>query len=177
MDARLQELLDHHEIKKLLNIYCHGCDRLDPERMASVFHSESWVDHAAEHCPGPEFVQETMAAQQAHTSMVSHLLGQSQIDVKGDQAASETYFFCTLRGSAQMGAKLLTFMGGRYIDTFAKDGGQWKIKKRICVRDWSYSQVVEQDFLAAVPFIDGTWSGEDPSYSALGIKHSGPPRV
>jgi hypothetical protein len=42
------------------------------------------------------------------------------------------------------------------------------------VRDWSYSQLVAQDFLENVPFIDGTWSGDDPSYSALGIKHSGP---
>jgi hypothetical protein len=174
METRLQELLDHHEIKKLLNTYCHGCDRLDAGRMASVFHSDSWVDHAADHCPGTQFVRETMVAQQAHTSMVSHLLGQSQIQVMRDEAASETYFFCALRGSAQAGPKLLTFLGGRYIDSFAKDAGQWKIKKRVCVRDWSYSQTVEQDFLAAVPFIDGTWSGDDPSYPALRIKHSGP---
>jgi len=105
------------------------------------------------------------------------LLGQSQIRVTGEEAASETYFFCALRGSAQTGAKLLTFLGGRYIDAFAKEGGQWKIKKRVCVRDWSYSQSVERDFLATVPFIDGTWSGDDPSYPALGIKHSGPPKA
>src|SRR5580698_9268243 len=128
METRLQELLDHHEIKKLLNTYCHGCDRLDAGRMASVFHSDSWVDHAADHCPGTQFVRETMVAQQAHTSMVSHLLGQSQIQVMRDEAASETYFFCALRGSAQAGPKLLTFLGGRYIDSFAKDAGQWKIK-------------------------------------------------
>jgi hypothetical protein len=125
METRLQELLDHHEIKKLLNTYCHGCDRLDAGRMASVFHSDSWVDHAADHCPGTQFVRETMVAQQAHTSMVSHLLGQSQIQVTRDEAASETYFFCALRGSAQTGPKLLTFLGGRYIDSFAKDAGQW----------------------------------------------------
>lgn len=177
MDARLQELLDHHEIKKLLSIYCHGCDRLDAERMASVFHSDSWVDHAADHCPGREFVEATMVAQKAHTSMVSHLLGQSQIEVKGEEAASEPYFFVALRGSGQTGAKLLTFMGGRYVDTFAKDAGRWKIKKRVCVRDWSYSQVVEQDFIEALPFIDGAWSGDDPSYAVLGIKHSGQTRV
>lgn len=177
MDVRLQELLDHHEIKKLLNIYCHGCDRLDAERMASVFHSDSWVDHAADHCPGREFVDVTMAAQKVHTSMVSHLLGQSQIDVKGEDAASETYFFVALRGTGQTGAKLLTFMGGRYVDTFAKEAGEWKIKKRVCVRDWSYSQVVEKDFLEAQPFIDGAWSGDDPSYAVLGIKHSGRAQV
>jgi hypothetical protein len=177
MDASLQELLDHHEIKKLLNTYCHGCDRLDAGRMVTVFHSDSWVDHAADHCPGPEFVDASMAAQQAHTSMVSHLLGQSQIEVKGEQAGSETYFFVALRGSAQTGPKLLTFMGGRYVDTFAKDAGQWKIKKRVCVRDWSYTQAVEQDYLETVPFIDGTWSGDDPSYAALGIKHSGRSKV
>jgi hypothetical protein len=174
MDARLQELLDHHEIRKLLNAYCHGCDRLDAERMAGVFHSDSWVDHAADHCPGREFVEATMAAQQAHTSMVSHLLGQSSIEVTGEAAGSETYFLVALRGAGEAGAKLLTFMGGRYVDSFAKEADQWKIKKRVCVRDWSYSQAVEQDFLEAHPFIEGAWSRDDPSYAALGLSRSGP---
>jgi hypothetical protein len=174
MDARLQELFDHHDIQKLLNTYCHGCDRLDAERMASVFHTDSWVDHAADHCPGREFVEVTMAAQQAYTSMVSHMLGQSQIEVKDEEAASETYFFVVLRGAGEAGAKLLTFMGGRFLDIFTKEAGQWKITKRACVRDWSYSQTVDQDFLVSQPFIAGSWSGEDPSYVFLGLRHSGP---
>jgi hypothetical protein len=174
MDPRLQELIDHHEIKTLLAVYCHGCDRLDADRMASVFHSDSWVDHAADHCSGREFVNSILAVQQAYTGMVSHLQGQSQIEVTGDEAASETYFFVTLRGPGEEGAKLLTFMGGRYMDTFAKEAGAWKIKKRVCVRDWSYSQAVEQDFLATEPFYDGAWSGEDLSYAFLGLKHRGP---
>jgi hypothetical protein len=174
MDARLQELLDHHEIRKLLNVYAQGSDRLDADRMASVFHPDSWVDHAADHAPGREFVEATMAAQQMYTSMVSHLLGQASIEVKGDEAASETYFFCTLRGAGEEGAKLLTFMGGRYLDTFVRAAGVWKIKKRLCVRDWSYSQTVEQDFLETQPFVDGTLNADDPSYAFLGLKHTGP---
>jgi hypothetical protein len=173
MEASLQELVDHHEIKKLLNIYCQGSDRLDADRMASVFHSDSWVDHAADHCPGREFVEVTMAAELAYTSMVSHLMGQSHIEVKGEGAVSETYFIAVLRGPGEAGAKLLTFMGGRYVDSFAKEAGRWKIQKRVCVRDWSYSQVVEQDFLETQPFIPGSWSGEDPFYTMFGLKHAG----
>jgi hypothetical protein len=174
MDAGLQELLDHHQIRKLIDIYCQGCDRLDAQRMASVFHSDSWVDHAADHCPGPEFVEATMAAQQAYTSMVSHLMGQAQIEVTGDEAASESYFLVVLRGPGEAGAKLLTFMGGRYLDAFAKEAGAWKMKKRVCVRDWSFSHTVEQDFLETQPFLDGAWSDADPLYAMLRLKHSGP---
>ncbi|RYE55546.1 MAG: hypothetical protein EOP18_05735 [Rhizobiaceae bacterium] len=31
MDPRLQEMLDHYEISKTLNEYCHSCDRCDVE--------------------------------------------------------------------------------------------------------------------------------------------------
>jgi hypothetical protein len=37
MDKRLQELLDHHDIAQTLKEYCHGCDRGDEDRMASVY--------------------------------------------------------------------------------------------------------------------------------------------
>ncbi len=29
MDKRLQEMLDHYEITKVLSEYCHGLDRMD----------------------------------------------------------------------------------------------------------------------------------------------------
>ena len=45
MDERLQELWDHHAIRKLLATYCHGCDRADEVLMASTYVRDSWDDH------------------------------------------------------------------------------------------------------------------------------------
>ena len=33
MDPALQELIDYHEIRKMLMTYCHGCDRGEGPRM------------------------------------------------------------------------------------------------------------------------------------------------
>jgi len=47
LDPRLQELLDHHEIRKHLAEYCHACDRGDEALMASCYTGpDSWhPDH------------------------------------------------------------------------------------------------------------------------------------
>jgi hypothetical protein len=45
MNPVLQEVIDHHEIRKVMSVYCHGCDRGDEARMASVYLEQSWDDH------------------------------------------------------------------------------------------------------------------------------------
>jgi hypothetical protein len=171
MDPRLQELIDHHEIKKLIDAYAAGCDRFDAKRMASPFHTQSWVDHGDEHCTGQAFVDEIM--ERAKADAVSHIQGQAQIEVRGDTAGAETYFIATVKPTRADGVAQLNFMGGRYIDWLEKEAGQWKIKKRVCIKDWSYTQIVEQDALGERDWIIGKHSAEDCSYEALGLQHFG----
>ena len=55
MDSRLQEMLDHYEIRKTLALYCHACDRADEAMMAGVYTGEdSFDDHGHVKAPGPE---------------------------------------------------------------------------------------------------------------------------
>jgi hypothetical protein len=175
MDKRLQEMLDHYEITKLLNEYCHGCDRMDQVYMASVYSQNSWDDHGRNKCPGPEFASRTMNDMQAMCNMCSHLMGQTLIRISGDEAGAESYFIATVRSSTDEGGELLKQLGGRYIDTFVREAGQWRIKRRICVRDWSISQPISNDWLAGAGFVEGQRSNDDASASALGIRHSGMP--
>jgi hypothetical protein len=173
MDPHLQELLDERDIRNLLSVYCQGTDRLDAERMVSVFARDSWVDHGDDHGAGEHFVNHILPVQAEQTSMVQHLMGQSLVQLNGDEAAAESYFLCVLRGAGEEGAKFLIFMGGRYLDNFRREDGAWKIAKRVCVKDWSYGQPVENDPLAWANFLPGSWSQADPMYAALGLKHSG----
>jgi hypothetical protein len=69
----------------------------------------------------------------------------------------------------------VTLLSGRYVDTLLREGGQWKIDKRICVRDYSITLDVNNDWLRDNPFVQGKLSGEDPSYAVLGLKHAGFP--
>jgi hypothetical protein len=168
MDDRLQALWDHHEIRQLLAEYCHGCDRWDAERMASVYAEASWDDHGSLKCDGREFASESTRTLADTYEMVSHLLGQSIIKVDGDQAAAETYFFCVLRRNSSGGRIELDQLGGRYVDRLTREDGRWKIKQRVCVRDWSASHGLDEDALAGHGFAPGGRWRSDPGSTALG---------
>ena len=177
MHPRLQELLDHHDIRALLATYCHGCDRADEVEMASVYLEESWDDHGTYKMPGKPFSARTVADSLATTDLVSHLLGQSLIKVTGDRAGAETYFIATLLYPPKEpgGVQTIGQLGGRYVDTLVREEGGWLIQNRVCIREWSHSHAVAGDWLANAGFVGPNRSQTDPSYAALGLTHSGNP--
>lgn len=176
MDARLQALLDHHEIRDVLSTYCQGSDRFDGERMASVFHTDSWVDHADNHGPGRKFVAEALPEQVKYTSAVWHQMGQSMIEVEGDAAKAETYVLVAIRRAPPRESQL-DLMGGRFVDTLMRENGRWLIKTRVQLRDWSVTMPAGQDNLARSGFALGMPSAEDPFYRVFGMVHSGKTRI
>jgi hypothetical protein len=169
MDERLQEMLDHYEITKTLSEYCHGCDRCDEGRMASVYLDSSWDDHGAIQAPGPEFARLMTAKILATTDSLSHMLGQSLIKVSGNEAGAETYFLAVSRSTRADGVQMCNQLGGRFVDKLQRENGRWRIKHRCVIRDWSISMPVEQDWTAGSGLKEGERSNTDPSYAALGI--------
>jgi|SRR6516165_4023886 hypothetical protein len=175
MDERLQEMLDHHEIKKTLAEYCHGCDRADEPHMASIYAAESWDDHGDIKAPGTEFAEKMTARIIETTETLSHLLGQSMITVNGDEAGAETYFLAVAKTARGDGKSLCNQLGGRYVDTLVRENGRWLVKHRAVVKDWAISLPIDVDWTERVGLIDGQRSNADPSYAALGLRHSGIP--
>lgn len=174
MDQRLQEPWDHHEIRQLLARYCHGCDRGDEVEMAATYCENSWDDHGPRKMPGKPFSHETVEESVQTTKVVSHQLGQSYIDVRGDEAGSETYFIASVIYPAKGGGhETLNQLGGRYVDSLAREDGEWKIKRRICVREWSISHPIAQDWLANAGFVETRRGPDDESYSVLNVRHAG----
>jgi ketosteroid isomerase-like protein len=175
MDERLQEMLDHYEITKTLNEYCHACDRCDEAQMRSVYLEDSWDDHGAIQATGPEFARVMTAQVLATTNSLSHLLGQSMIRVSGDEAGAETYFLAVSRSTREDGVEMCNQLGGRYVDTFRRENGRWLIKHRCVVRDWSISMPVEHDWTTHAGLKEGQRSNADPSFTTLGFARSDPP--
>jgi hypothetical protein len=173
---RLQEMLDYYEIRRTISEYCNGCDRLDEQRMGSVYADDSFDDHGTVKAPGPEFAT-TMAASVAQSShSIVHLLGQTLIDVRGDEAGAETYFLATSRTMTDEG-EIANQLSGRFVDTLVRVGDGWKIKYRLVVRDWTAVTPVTQNWDAAMSLTAGTRSNDDPSFRVLGRTHSGPPTL
>lgn len=174
MDERLRELLDHHEIRKLLATYAHGCDRCDTDLMASTYWPDSWDDHGKDQAPGPEFSRlMTREIIPAACETLSHILGQSLITVTGDTAGAETYYVAVTRARGKDGEALCNQLGGRYVDRLERREGQWRVKHRTCLRDWSVTLRVEEDHFALAGLEPGQRSGLDPSYAVLGLRHGG----
>lgn len=175
MDPRLQEMLDHHEIRQMLATYCHGCDRCDEVEMASTYCDDSWDDHGARKLPGKDFSIATIAQSLDVATCVSHLLGQSLIRVDGDTAGAETYFLATVVRPDTGEGKTVNQLGGRYVDTLVREDGKWLVKSRVCVRDWSITLPVDLDWQSDMGFTPGRRDGADVSYGVLGLVHAGNP--
>jgi SnoaL-like domain len=179
----LQEIIDYHEIRKLLAVYCHGCDRGDETRMASAYAKDSWDEHGTIKGSGKDFAAHVMNHYIQTGAACTHSLGQSLVRVNGNEASAETYFVANIARPGENGGEFSNLMGGRYVDAFVRENGQWKIAHRIAVRDWSIGLVFEKEQLEKNAFIQnqllylqGQQSGQDPSYSALGLRHPGLPR-
>jgi len=165
----MQEMLAHFQISKQIWKMCQGCDRLDEGLMASGYAEESWDEHGSQRMSGQDFAQVTMDNRRKLQDVVSHLLGQTLVNVVGDNAGSETYFLATLEAQEEDGSKSLHQMGGRYVDEWIREGGDWKIKKRVTLRDWSITHPVSTDFVATLGFMQGKIDGTDPSFRVLGV--------
>ena len=173
MDERLQEMLDHYEIRKTLSEYCHSCDRCDEAGMRCVYLEDSWDDHGTRSAPGPEFARLMAADVLATTDTLSHLLGQSLIEVSGDEAGAETYFLAVARSTRADGVQMCNQLGGRFVDRLQRENGRWLIRHRTVVRDWAISLPIEYDWTAEAGLREGARSIADPSFAALGTVHAG----
>lgn len=169
--SRLQAMLDHFEITQTIAEYCHGCDRCDEAHMGSVYLDESWDDHGHIKAKGADFARLMTLDIKAQSTSLSHLLGQSLVQVDGDEAGAETYFIAVSRSLGPDGKELCNQLGGRYVDRLAREGGRWFVKHRIAVRDWSISLPIEQDWLSDAGMQAGARSNADPSYAALRRVH------
>ena len=155
--------------------YCRGCDRSDLIEMSSVYCEVSWDDHGRNKCDGRTYAKISIEEGKQETTVVSHQLGQSVIKVDKHYAGAETYFIATVLYLDGNGVETLNQLGGRFVDTLEREDGQWRIKKRTVVREWSYTQPIESDWLANAGFVPARRGQRDVSYATLGLTHSGVP--
>lgn len=171
MDQRLQEMLDHHEIRKTLALYCHACDRGDAELMGSIYTDEgSFDDHGIVKGPGQYYAREITAMIESTTHVISHTLGQSLIEVDGDTARAETFFLAFMTADGE-GAPRLSQLGGRFVDHLDRVGSGWKVRRRIAVHDLSITHQIEEDFLASNGLVRGSRDAADPGVALFGLAH------
>jgi SnoaL-like domain len=166
-DPEVQALLDKQAISELGARYFRGLDRADADLIASVFHADA-VD---EHGQGKSFIGDEIApgilkySNELHVVEGSHHITNQTIQLDGDNATSETYFFGYMLTSND-GADTTLVMAGRYLDRLERRYGEWKIVHRKII----------PELAGATPGV--AWLGQrlkydesdaaDPSYSYFG---------
>ena len=122
------------------------------------------ADYGEEVYQGPsrgfiDFVCEQHRRALTHVHQVTNIL----IELAGERAASEAYFFSDLRAGQGEQVKQITTWG-RYIDQWSRRDGRWAIDRRIMIRDFA-----EVRDVTPAPLPErGRRDRSDPSYSVLG---------
>jgi hypothetical protein len=156
VDQALQDLLDRQAIETRLKLYCRAIDRLDVELLRSVYWPEGTDDHGSFTGNAHEFADFIMGDLRKRVIDGMHAIMHAVIDLHGDFATSESYYwayqlcpggieavteFFGERYAAQHAGRIGDghdfFCGGRYIDLFEKRGGEWKILKRKITNEWN----------------------------------------
>jgi len=169
MNDRLQMMLDHFEIREVIEAYVHACDRSDLEAVKDTYWEDSFDHHGPLAGPGFQFATDCVASLDQNWTSCTHMLGQSRIRVDGDSAGVETYYFASLTRD-QDGTTMLDIQVGRYIDVMERRGGVWRIKDRRCTQEWSTTIPEGPGFMSDPSFLKGIRSTEDLSYKALSLE-------
>ena len=144
--ARLDRLEANDACQTVLFDYARANDRVDEPLLLSCFWPESQHQHGGFKGKSVDFVGFALKVLRG-TKYTAHHISNVAVEVKGNQAFSECYYFAHHRRDAKTGGgEEDAFMEGRYIDRFERRGGVWKIIQRRGLAD--YSTVVP----AATPY-------------------------
>lgn len=158
-----EALADKMAIQEQIRSYCRAVDRLDIPLGHGVFHEDSTADYGADYYQGPgRGVIDLIVSSHHHLASHSHQVTNVLIEVDGDKAGSESYIFGTMR-SEKDGKTTHLGVWARYLDSWEKRGGCWRIIKRMVVYD-------HEEIREATPMgqqIRSTRDADDPSYQFL----------
>jgi ketosteroid isomerase-like protein len=165
MTADVQDLdtaLSRDTIRSLLTGYCRGIDRGDKALLSSIYWEDSVVVSGLVNATGAQFANDTVDYVTANFDYCFHSIANEWIEVKGDHAVGEHYVIAQFCAGGQ---DVMT--GGRYIDSYERRGGVWKIAARTFVADWntSHPKSLELDGMYEPLKTRGSFGPGDPVYA------------
>lgn len=133
----MRDLTAKEAIRSVLYRYCRAADRCDWLQFAASFHDDAIIDHG-EPMAKLAFVEKASARVTRMWELTQHMLGQIHVELDGTGADSEAYLIAHHVTRPEPGGRdrrLIAF-GGRYVDRFVERHGEWRIARRILVKDW-----------------------------------------
>ena len=133
--SQVQKLIDKDAIRQCLFRYARAIDRVDKDLLRQVYWPEAVDNHGTYNGPVGGFIEHVIPAL-LEMDQTIHFFGNILIELHGDRAASEAYFFACHRYGMKRGQPKEFTLGGRYLDRFEKRAGEWRILRRDLAYDW-----------------------------------------
>ena len=149
MDQAIQTLLDKQAIYELSCRYMRGLDRLDAALLRSVFWDNAYCEYGFINGDASSFIEFAVGALKDHTSN-QHMIGNTLIDVEGEEAFGEVYFHAYHKVKTEAGVDDL-IVAGRYLDRYERRGSIWKMAYRSERVDWSRTTPTQDPYYQMMP--------------------------
>lgn len=134
----LELLLAERAITRVLHRYAHTVDRRDFDGVQACYWEDGYDEHEGFAGPVPEYcawLREVLPRVDTSTHQFTNVL--IDVDPSGDAATSEAYCLnATVWGPDERGRARQLLSGLRYLDTWQRRDGEWRILRRQCVADW-----------------------------------------
>ena len=130
LEAKLKDMLDRHEIWRVMQRYGRGIDRGDYELLRSCYWDDAIEDHGGFVGTPDDFLEYAIGASR-HCRTTMHAVMNHNSELDGDDAHVETYYIYV--GWAPQAPHMMST--GRYVDHFQKRNGEWRIANRVTVID------------------------------------------
>ena len=165
-DAALRRLLDESEIRAVLARYARAIDRRDMDTVRTCYHADATDAHGHYNGDVEGFIQQSIARWTDKSESMTHMFGQSLIEIDGDKAWVESYCVCYIRLKPdEPGGKPIDRLGNiRYVDLFERRAGEWRIAHRKVVHQPGRLDPVEIDPPLAQAAFRARSYPDDPSY-------------
>lgn len=134
-EAALQNLVDRDEIGQIIATHARGIDRHDADLLKSVYHADGTVDYGVFEGPAHEFC-DILGEDQGDRPVSLHRPTNIWATFDGDKARSESYVTAYMDTPGEDG-NIQSLIGGRYLDSYERRCGTWKLTNRTYVLDWN----------------------------------------
>lgn len=156
----LEFVIAQARIRDCLARLARGEDRRDAALVSGAYWPDAVDDHGIFVGGRPEYLAWVVPGAAAIT-VTSHVLGQTLLDLRGDEARAETHV--TAYHRVDLGEQEHDIViGGRYLDRLERRDGEWRIAHRTMLYDWLREDGESVDWSQGVlgmPFLGDNYVG------------------
>jgi hypothetical protein len=161
--AKVDALASIEAVREVLYRYARANDRKDEALFRSCFWPESTHKHGAFEGLSSDFAKRAMSIL-GGVIYTTHYIANPAVEVRGDRAFSECYYFAHHRRARKDGGgEEDAFFEGRYLDFMERRGGEWRIIRRRGLSDLTSVAPAATPYAAWTPGIH-SHPGPDDEY-------------